>query len=77
MMGSQNKDAKKEISINPQGPKTSFDPDDPYPEKRVHRGGSFLCHPGYCKGYRISSRMKTCPDTSLNHLGFRCVKDKE
>lgn len=69
-------EAKKEISINPQGPKTSFDPDDPYPSKRVHRGGSFLCHDSYCKGYRIAARMKTCPDTSLNHLGFRCVKDK-
>lgn len=69
--------AKKEISINPSGPKTSFDPDEPYATKHVHRGGSFLCHKSYCKGYRISARMKTCPDTSLNHLGFRCVKDKK
>lgn len=68
-------EAKKEVSVNPKGPKTSFDPDEPYAEKHVHRGGSFLCHHSYCKGYRITARMKTCPDTSLNHLGFRCVKD--
>jgi len=64
----------KGISVNPQGPKTSFDPDERYATKHIHRGGSFLCHDSYCKGYRISARMKTCPDTSLNHLGFRCVK---
>lgn len=67
-------EAKSGLSINPQGPKSSFDPDEPFATKHVHRGGSFLCHHSYCKGYRISARMKTCPDTSLNHLGFRCVK---
>lgn len=67
-------EAKKDISINPTGPITSLDPAEPYAKKHVHRGGSFLCHDSYCKGYRISARMKTCPDTSLNHLGFRCVK---
>lgn len=66
-------EAKKELSINPQGAKTSLDPREPYATKYVHRGGSFLCHDSYCKGYRITARMKTCPDTSLNHLGFRCV----
>lgn len=67
-------DAKKQVVVNPQGPENSFDPDEPFAVKHVHRGGSFLCHKSYCKGYRITARMKTCPDTSLNHLGFRCVK---
>jgi formylglycine-generating enzyme required for sulfatase activity len=62
------------IAANPIGPTKSFDPKEPYAVKHVHRGGSFLCHHSYCKGYRITARMKTCPDTSLNHLGFRCVK---
>jgi len=62
---------------NPTGPKTSYDPDEPAAQKRVHRGGSFLCHESYCKGYRITARMKTCPDTSLNHLGFRCVAESQ
>lgn len=66
-------EAEKAVSIDPIGPKTSLDPDEPYATKHVHRGGSFLCHKSYCKGYRIAARMKTCPDTSLNHLGFRCV----
>lgn len=68
-------ESKKDISDNPQGPTQSFDPDEPYATKHVHRGGSFLCHKSYCTGYRITARMKTCPDTSLNHLGFRCAKD--
>ena len=59
---------------NPEGPTKSYDPQEPYAKKYVNRGGSFLCHPCYCKGYRISARQKTAPDTSLNHLGFRCVK---
>lgn len=68
---------KKEISIDPTGPQMSFDPEEPYATKHVHRGGSFLCHKSYCKGYRIAARMKTCPDTSLNHLGFRCIMTEE
>ena len=66
--------AKNELTENPKGPEKSFDPDEPYAVKYAHRGGSFLCHSSYCKGYRISARMKTCADTGLNHLGFRCVK---
>lgn len=67
--------AKSDLTVNPKGPATSYDPDEPYATKHVHRGGSFLCHASYCKGYQITARMKTSPDTSLNHLGFRCVKD--
>lgn len=69
-------EVKKEISDNPKGPSRSYDPDEPFAVKHVHRGGSFLCHSSYCKGYRITARMKTCPDTSLNHLGFRCAMSK-
>ena len=65
---------KKQGTVsNPQGPTKSYDPDEPYAIKYVLRGGSFLCHKSYCKGYRITARMKTSADTSLNHLGFRCV----
>jgi formylglycine-generating enzyme required for sulfatase activity len=66
-------EAKKGLSTNPTGPTLSYDSQEPYATKRVHRGGSFLCHDSYCKGYQITARMKTCPDTGLNHLGFRCV----
>lgn len=59
---------------NPQGPESSFDPDEPTVPKKVQRGGSFLCHDSYCASYRVAARMKTSPDTSLMHAGFRCVK---
>ncbi len=62
---------------NPQGPQKSFDPQDPYTPKRVLRGGSFLCNDSYCSGYRVARRMKSSPDTGLEHTGFRCVKDAD
>ena len=58
---------------NPQGPKISYDSNEPYAIKRVSRGGSFLCHYSYCSGYRNSMRMKTTPDTGSVHTGFRTV----
>lgn len=64
------------VSRNPQGPSKSFDPAEPHAEKRVQRGGSFLCHRSYCTGYRVSARAKTTPDTGLSHCGFRCAKTK-
>lgn len=59
---------------DPQGPNESFDPTEPYAKKRVQRGGSFLCHASYCASYRPSARRSTTPDSSMSHLGFRCVK---
>ena len=61
------------ILQNPQGPTKSFDPDEPSTPKKVIRGGSFLCNASYCKGYRVTARMKTARDTGLEHTGFRCV----
>jgi len=42
-------------------------------QRKVIRGGSFLCNESYCSGYRVSARMNSSPDTGLEHLGFRCV----
>ncbi|WP_259016458.1 formylglycine-generating enzyme family protein [Emticicia fluvialis] len=44
-------------------------------KEKVQRGGSFLCEPSWCHGYRVSGRSFTSPETSLMHVGFRCVKD--
>jgi formylglycine-generating enzyme len=63
-------------SANPLGPASSNDPQEPGVPKRVVRGGSFLCHDSYCASYRVSARMKTSPDTGLEHTGFRCVSNK-
>ncbi len=43
--------------------------------EKVIRGGSFMCDPSYCHGYRVSGRSGTTPETGLFHVGFRCVKD--
>lgn len=60
---------------NPLGPTDSFDPQEPSVPKKVVRGGSFLCNDSYCSGYRVASRMKSSPDTGLEHTGCRCVRD--
>tara|TARA_B110000196_G_scaffold46141_1_gene36500 strand:+ start:520 stop:1350 length:831 start_codon:yes stop_codon:yes gene_type:complete len=54
--------------------------DSEYKEKNTSlmktiKGGSFLCDPDFCHGYRVSARMGTTPDTSLMHTGFRTVKN--
>ena len=63
------------VALNPKGALKSFDPDEPLIEKRVMRGGSFLCNESYCSGYRVSARMKSSADSSMEHLGFRCVSN--
>lgn len=60
---------------DPKGPAQSYDPDEPTVPKKVIRGGSFMCHASYCKGYRVSSKMKSSIDTGLENTGFRCVAD--
>ena len=67
---------KGKTTINPQGPSKSYDPEDLYSPKKSLRGGSFLCNDSYCSGYRAARRMKSSPDTGLEHTGFRCVKSK-
>ena len=59
---------------SPQGPNSSFDPNEPGLPKRVQRGGSFLCSDQYCSRYMPGGRGKGAPDTGTNHLGFRLVK---
>ena len=65
----------KATTVNSLGPDKSNDPEDLYTPKKSLRGGSFLCNDSYCSGYRVARRMKSSPDTGLEHTGFRCVKD--
>ena len=44
--------------------------------ERVQRGGSFLCDAHMCEGFRATARGHATPDTSLMHVGFRCVEDR-
>lgn len=51
---------------NPPGPERGLE--------KVLRGGSWLCAPNYCHGYRVSHRNHSGIDTGLNHVGFRCAQ---
>ncbi|WP_255431040.1 formylglycine-generating enzyme family protein [Pedobacter sp. N36a] len=64
---------QKGVTVNPQGPKDSYDAAEPGIPKKIIRGGSFMCHSSYCKGYRVTSKMKSSMDTGLENTGFRCV----
>ncbi len=64
-----------DVARNPQGPDSSYDPSEPGTQKRVQRGGSFLCTDQYCTRYMAGTRGKGEVDTGCNHLGFRCVED--
>lgn len=61
------------LAIDPRGPATSFDPDEPGVVKHVQRGGSFLCSDQYCNRYLAGSRGKGETSSASNNLGFRCV----
>ena len=50
---------------NPMGPE--------HGQRRVLRGGSYLCHRSYCNRYRVAARSSNTPDSSAGNLGFRCV----
>ena len=43
--------------------------------ERVQRGGSFLCDPTFCQGFRATARGHATADSSFVHVGFRCVVD--
>jgi formylglycine-generating enzyme required for sulfatase activity len=52
---------------NPTGP--------PISKERVIRGGSWMCAENFCTNYRVAARSHATPDSALNNLGFRCVRD--
>jgi formylglycine-generating enzyme required for sulfatase activity len=41
--------------------------------RKVLKGGSHLCAPNYCRRYRPAARHAEPVDTSLSHIGVRCV----
>jgi formylglycine-generating enzyme len=64
------------LATDPEGPRDSFDPQEPGVQKRVQKGGSFLCTDQYCERYMPGARGKGDPETGTNHLGFRCVRSR-
>jgi formylglycine-generating enzyme required for sulfatase activity len=41
--------------------------------RKVVKGGSHLCAPNYCRRYRPAARHAQPIDTSMSHVGFRCI----
>jgi formylglycine-generating enzyme len=46
------------------------------PNEMNQRGGSYLCDPMVCHGFKIGGLSSSTAETSLMHVGFRCAKDK-
>ncbi|GAA3562183.1 formylglycine-generating enzyme family protein [Snuella lapsa] len=70
--------AGKNITANnPKGADKAYNPNNPYIEEKVIKGGSFLCSDSYCASYRASARMGTSMDSSAEHVGFRTVATPE
>tara|TARA_R110002049_G_scaffold135233_2_gene294755 strand:+ start:1594 stop:2715 length:1122 start_codon:yes stop_codon:yes gene_type:complete len=65
--------ATNTTAINPQGANKAYNPNNPYIQEKVIKGGSFLCSDSYCASYRVSARMGTSLDSSAEHIGFRTV----
>lgn len=42
-------------------------------ERRVVKGGSHLCAPGYCDRARPAARQGQMVDSATSHIGFRCI----
>jgi formylglycine-generating enzyme required for sulfatase activity len=55
------------LQLDPIGPETS--------ERRVIRGGSYLCHESYCFRFRVAARSANMPEATAGHMGFRCAAD--
>jgi sulfatase modifying factor 1 len=72
-------DARKACCIpeNPRGGSEVGSYDSCQPRNRIPRkvvkGGSHLCAPNYCRRYRPAARHAQPVDTSMSHVGFRCI----
>ena len=66
---------EKMQSKNPKGPNKTFEVYNANATHKVVRGGSFLCNDSWCSGYRNARRMRLSPDSGMEHLGFRLVRD--
>lgn len=59
---------QRDTTDHPTGP--------PVGERRVMRGGSYLCHASYCRRYRVDARSSSEPDSSTGNTGFRIAADR-
>lgn len=47
----------------------------PRADERVIRGGSYLCDPDVCHGFRVDARQVANASARFAHIGFRCAFD--
>ena len=72
-------DAAKACCIpqNPRGGREEASCDPRLPTVRIPRkvlkGGSHLCAPNYCRRYRPAARHPQPVESSMSHVGFRCI----
>lgn len=65
--------AKREMEDSPE----AVSPDlSPQPERRIRRGGSWLCCENYSLGLKLSTRSSMPSSGRSNHVGFRCVSEE-
>jgi formylglycine-generating enzyme required for sulfatase activity len=57
---------RAEDSLDPRQPEIRI-------PRKVVKGGSHLCAPSYCRRYRPAARHAQAVDSSMSHVGFRCV----
>jgi formylglycine-generating enzyme len=58
---------------SPDGSYERSDPGGAHIPRRVIKGGSHLCAPNYCLRYRPAARQPQMFETSMAHIGFRCI----
>ena len=63
------------IALNPLGPEKTNEVYNAHATNKVVRGGSFLCNDSWCSGFRNARRMRLSPDSGMQHVGFRCVRE--
>ncbi len=65
--------AKNMVVLNPIGATSAYNPSYPNTSERAIKGISYLCSSSYCASYRLSFRITTAEDSSMEHLRFRTV----
>jgi formylglycine-generating enzyme len=50
-----------------------FNPENPFAQEKVIKGGSFLCAEDYCVNYRSTARTGQDLYSGSSNVGFRCV----
>lgn len=59
--------------LSPEGSYDTSDPGGAHIPRKVIKGGSHLCAPNYCLRYRPAARQPQMVESSMGHIGFRCI----